>query len=290
VERQSRQIVSYVQHWKIERNWQATVLCPWLVGSIDRALSCCCVFLSMYMMFSGAASFDQNLCFWGSKLLPRCLTYAMFQSTSCPAAKMAPDLTASPRGPFCDLCTNYSAGSSVTVLSAWDNMAFHFRIRETIEVGQSVTCELEVPSGDANLFIKFGSVPDGTYTDCDCASVLLGTFDEDCTTVSTATNRTAYVTFQTAQPSYNVTLFCFINDINCVQENQPCMQTEECCGTMVCDGNETISNRCVPCDRPKPCETAKCASSNKPCKQSRSPCCRRFACDDSINRCERKRL
>jgi hypothetical protein len=243
-------------------------------------------------MFLGVASFDQNLCAWGTQLTSSCLVKDMFWYTNCPTKHTNPNLTASPPGPFCRSCgiPTVSQGLAKTGLYSGGGDTMFFQLEDPVEAGHQVTCELVVPNGDSNLFVKFGSIPNVATRDCDCASTLEGPFDEDCTTAPAPTNTTVYIAVDFAKDSSNITLYCFINDIHCVHENQPCIQNEDCCGTMVCDGNETIANRCVPCDRPKPCETARCATSNKPCKQSRSPCCRRFACDDSLNRCERKRF
>ena len=54
-------------------------------------------------MFLGAASFDQNLCAWGSRLPPDAVVTEMFVGTACPVMD-DPDLSANPPGPFCHTC------------------------------------------------------------------------------------------------------------------------------------------------------------------------------------------
>jgi hypothetical protein len=255
---------------------------------------------SMRGMFDGAFAFNQNLCPWGSKLLPTCNVENQFHRTSCPRRNVNPDLAAIPPGPFCRTCGMTGVIKDrveVKSLFAGRDDILLFKLEETVEKGRLVTCELEVPIGDANLYIKFGSAPNvTTVPDCDCASTLLGTYDEDCTTEHPAeSDTTAYIAVAAALDSSKMTLYCFINHIDCLQENQLCKQNADCCGTMVCN-NETSVNRCTPCSRPKPCDTnnftvidtiAKCAPQNKACKKSRFACCRRYTCDKETDQCQK---
>jgi hypothetical protein len=59
----------------------------------------------MLQMFTQATAFNQNLCDWGPKLVTGSFTdvRSMFDSTNCPNTN-APNLSASPPGPFCFTC------------------------------------------------------------------------------------------------------------------------------------------------------------------------------------------
>ncbi|CAJ1961988.1 unnamed protein product [Cylindrotheca closterium] len=57
----------------------------------------------MRRMFQFATSFNQDLCPWGPILQGNVQFEGLFASTNCPL-EADPDLTATPRGPFCNLC------------------------------------------------------------------------------------------------------------------------------------------------------------------------------------------
>ena len=58
--------------------------------------------------FSGASSFNQNLCAWGPSLTQPSLDVTnMFPASACPATT-DPNLTASPVGPLCHYCTSFA--------------------------------------------------------------------------------------------------------------------------------------------------------------------------------------
>ena len=57
----------------------------------------------MYGMFWIASSFNKNLCAWGTITSSANVTN-MFASSACPT-QSNPNLNASPRGPFCHVCS-----------------------------------------------------------------------------------------------------------------------------------------------------------------------------------------
>jgi hypothetical protein len=204
----------------------------------------------------------------------------MFTNTNCPSWNDPNFYTNLAPGPFCHQCSSLKIkdGQEQKGLFAKRDHILLFELNDTVKAGQSVTCALEVPNGDANLYVKFGNFPNFTFQDCDCGSATVGAFDEDCTTVPAKSNTTAFIAVKATEESSNMTLFCFINNMQCLQIDQPCIQTEDCCGTMVCDGNATEANRCVPCKKPEPCDTARCASKYKSCSRT-GQCCRWYKCD-----------
>lgn len=61
-------------------------------------------------MFRDATSFNQNLCAWGSRLKQDVAVDNMFSNTNC-SDEVNPDMSASPPGPFCQVCTNTTTSS-----------------------------------------------------------------------------------------------------------------------------------------------------------------------------------
>jgi surface protein len=64
--------------------------------------------------FFGASAFNQNLCAWGDHVTPDSngdlpVFDIMFRETACATAEVNPDLTATPKGPFCFECVSPSA-------------------------------------------------------------------------------------------------------------------------------------------------------------------------------------
>ncbi|CAB9500569.1 Mycoplasma protein of unknown function, DUF285 [Seminavis robusta] len=57
-------------------------------------------------LFDGASALNHDLCTWGTKITGTPDVTSMFQNTSCPEAATVVDLGASPKGPFCHVCSS----------------------------------------------------------------------------------------------------------------------------------------------------------------------------------------
>ncbi len=60
------------------------------------------------LMFCSALMFNYSLCSWGAKLQPSTNVDGMFDYTNCPT-NSTPDMSITPRGPFCYECTTNSS-------------------------------------------------------------------------------------------------------------------------------------------------------------------------------------
>ena len=73
----------------------------------------------MKNMLKSASSYNQDLCPWGFRLDPLTLVTDMFaNANACPESGIAPDLTATPPGPFCSTCVEVSLSPSVAPTTA----------------------------------------------------------------------------------------------------------------------------------------------------------------------------
>ena len=55
-------------------------------------------------MFKSAASFNQNLCVWGSMMDTLDTVDQMFEQTNCDDSTGTPSLASDPKGPLCHRC------------------------------------------------------------------------------------------------------------------------------------------------------------------------------------------
>jgi Dickkopf N-terminal cysteine-rich region len=137
-----------------------------------------------------------------------------------------------------------------------------------------VKCELVGTDGDPDLYVKFGSHPDVTYSNnwrqSDCYSDGVGLLEACTTGPALADDTNVYIAVSATEAVLDYKIKCRINSQVCRGNGTACSAQSQCCGTFpfafACDGPRLSSMVCK-----------KCLEFDRVCKRS-SQCCQGLAC------------
>ena len=178
-----------------------------------------------------------------------------------------------------------------------------FVLDQEVDVGNTVTCQLQGFNGDPDLSIRLGRRPAlyPKFAQNDCYSASAGT-TEACTTAPASIRSKVYVAVESFEASSGLTLTCVINGptagttraptktptrpptkkptkkptkapTSCKPKNNPCTNRSQCCVTtppLTCDGALTTSRTCKICKkRSQTCQRSSQCCSGLKCKNNR---------------------
>lgn len=152
---------------------------------------------------------------------------------------------------------------------------------ETAQKGETVTCVLVGTAGDPDLYVKFGSHPDVTYSkkwrQSDCYSDRDGLVEECTTGPAFANDTVVYIAVSAYHAVLDYTIKCRVNSKRCRGVGTVCSAQSQCCGTfpfaLACDGPSLATTVCK-----------NCLEFGSPCVRS-TQCCGGLACNASTRRC-----
>jgi vibriolysin len=166
-----------------------------------------------------------------------------------------------------------------------DVQAYKLYTIRPLRAGDKVTCDLQGPNGNADLFIRFGSLPySWDRVDLnDCRSVLSGSV-ENCTAIAPPWDYSeAYVMVEAYSAASGLSLMCVVN--GCHPLDDACTSSSECCYPFSCDQDTMTCRDCR--DIGGSCPDSSYCCSNLLCVRGTCSDCLRIGslCQDSSKCC-----